>query len=235
MSSEAEARERILLSAERLFAAKGFAGTTVRDIAKAADLNLAMIHYYFGNKDGLYRAIFEQNVSAVQRMLSEAAGLTGSSRARLTRFVRAYTRFLCRHPHFARISQQEILNGGKIAREVFRPQVARNYAIFRALVDEGVRSGEFRSVDVDMTPISAIGMIVFFMIAQPVIRDFLPAGPDQPEFEARLADHTISILLNGMLATRERSQDASAEQPRAGARRRSSKPRSKTKPRSTSA
>src|SRR5262245_50115716 len=130
MAGEAEARERILLAAESLFAAKGFSATTVRDIARAAQLNLAMIHYYFGNKQGLYRAIFEQNSAAVQHLLGEAAASRGTCRQRVERFVRAYVHFLCTHPDFARITQQEILNGGKIGQEVFRPQVARNYAMF---------------------------------------------------------------------------------------------------------
>src|SRR5689334_11422948 len=139
--SEIEARERILDSAARLIAAKGFAATTVRDIATGAGLNLAMIHYYFGNKEGLYRAIFEEKVSTVQRLLADAALGEGSCRERLERFVRAYAAFLCRHPHFARIIQREMLGGGPTFRDVLGPQIARNYALLRGIVEDGVRRG----------------------------------------------------------------------------------------------
>src|SRR5262249_51407707 len=155
---------------------KGFTSATVRDIATAADVNLALIHYYFGNKEGLYRAIFEENVAAVRRVLEDAIS-EGTSRERLDHFVRAYAHFLCTHPHFARIIQQEILSSGKLVQEVFRPQVARNYLMFRGVVEEGVSSGEFRQVDVEMTPISVIGMMAFFMIARPVISEMLSIGP----------------------------------------------------------
>lgn len=51
-------RERILAAAERLFAAHGFDGVSLRSIAAAADAQLALLHYHFGSKLDLYRAIW---------------------------------------------------------------------------------------------------------------------------------------------------------------------------------
>jgi AcrR family transcriptional regulator len=51
-------RERILHAAIRLFALQGFKNTSTRDIAKAAQVNIASLNYYFGDKAGLYRATF---------------------------------------------------------------------------------------------------------------------------------------------------------------------------------
>lgn len=53
-----EARERLLHAALKLFAEKGFAKTSTREIALAAQVNIASISYYFGDKAGLYRAMF---------------------------------------------------------------------------------------------------------------------------------------------------------------------------------
>src|SRR5512138_2886976 len=50
---------QIMETAEILFAEKGFNGTSVRDIAEKANVNLAMISYYFGSKDKLLEALFE--------------------------------------------------------------------------------------------------------------------------------------------------------------------------------
>src|SRR5882672_10000891 len=49
---------QIMETAETLFAEKGFNGTSVRDIAEKAHVNLAMISYYFGSKDKLLEALF---------------------------------------------------------------------------------------------------------------------------------------------------------------------------------
>lgn len=53
-----QARQRLLMAALRLFAEKGFAKTSTREIAQAAGANVAAIRYYFGDKAGLYRAAF---------------------------------------------------------------------------------------------------------------------------------------------------------------------------------
>ncbi|WP_395059397.1 CerR family C-terminal domain-containing protein [Polaromonas sp.] len=59
-SDGAEARVHLLLAALRLFAEKGFAKTSTREIAQAAGANVAAISYYFGDKAGLYRSVFTE-------------------------------------------------------------------------------------------------------------------------------------------------------------------------------
>ena len=54
-----EKQMQIMEAAEQLFAEKGFSGTSVRDIADSAQVNLAMISYYFGSKEGLMEAMFQ--------------------------------------------------------------------------------------------------------------------------------------------------------------------------------
>jgi AcrR family transcriptional regulator len=59
-SDGVQSRERLLLTAMRLFAEQGFAATSTRGIAIAAGTNIASISYYFGDKAGLYRAAFTE-------------------------------------------------------------------------------------------------------------------------------------------------------------------------------
>jgi len=53
----AETKEQILDVAERLFAEHGFAGTSLRSVVREAEVNLASVHYHFGSKEGLFRAV----------------------------------------------------------------------------------------------------------------------------------------------------------------------------------
>lgn len=55
--------ENILINAEKLFAEKGFEGTSTRDISKLANVNISMISYYFGSKEKLFEKIFEFRMS----------------------------------------------------------------------------------------------------------------------------------------------------------------------------
>src|ERR1043165_494076 len=62
---------QIVLAAERLFAERGFEGTSVRDIAQEAGVNVAMISYYFGSKEKLLHAVFHYRISASRLVLED--------------------------------------------------------------------------------------------------------------------------------------------------------------------
>jgi AcrR family transcriptional regulator len=70
-----ETKEQIITVAERLFAENGFAGTTLRNVVNEAGVNLAAVHYHFGSKEELFRAVvarFARPVVAQElRLLSE--------------------------------------------------------------------------------------------------------------------------------------------------------------------
>src|SRR5690349_4020093 len=75
-------KERILVAAETLFSQQGLDGVSVREIAAAAKLDVAMINYHFGSKLGLYRAVFhrridqltEQRLGGLDEVLSRYRG-----------------------------------------------------------------------------------------------------------------------------------------------------------------
>ena len=60
-----EARAQLIRAAIKLFSDKGFAKTSTREIAQAAGANIAAISYYFGDKAGLYRAVFTEPLGVV--------------------------------------------------------------------------------------------------------------------------------------------------------------------------
>src|SRR5205085_9658677 len=183
------ARAKILAAAETLFAEHGFAGVGVRQIAAAAGVNGAMIHYYFGNKKNLYPAIIENAAATVRGLIAEAIGSATSLEERLTRFVKAYAGYLFGHPHLARILSREMLAGGKHFMQVFPKYGPANYGMLREAMAEGVRRGELRELDVDLAPISLIGMIVVFQLLRPIITLGLGPLKFDDRFIERLAAH----------------------------------------------
>src|SRR5690606_33398179 len=74
-------RRRILEHAARLFAQQGLGRTSVRDIAAAADVNIALVSHHFGGKDKLYAACVDsmyQEVDGLKGALLGALGSAGS-------------------------------------------------------------------------------------------------------------------------------------------------------------
>jgi AcrR family transcriptional regulator len=93
-AEEEGTRERILRTAERLFAERGFNGVSVRELAAAAQVNIASIGYHFENKEGLlsevYRRHCEPMIEQRLRGLEAASPLRG--RARLAAIIEAFVR-----------------------------------------------------------------------------------------------------------------------------------------------
>ncbi len=192
-----EARARIAAAAEELFAERGFDGSAIRDIARKAGVNGAMIHYYFGNKEGLYHAILEGAASRVRTLLIETTGRSGSSSKRLSSFVEAYAAYILSQPNIARILYREMLTGAKHIKQIAQQYAASNYSMLKGLITDGVQRGELRNVDAELAPISLMGMVVIFQFLKPIISIALGKTQYDKAFVDRVAAHTIDLFLNG--------------------------------------
>jgi AcrR family transcriptional regulator len=100
-------RERILAAALESFSQAGFDGTTTRDLAARAGVNLGLIKYYFDSKERLWRAAVERAATELQATLAAAVPGTVETRADLVELVRVCVRFAARNPAFIRVMNDE--------------------------------------------------------------------------------------------------------------------------------
>lgn len=203
-----EARARIAAAAEELFAARGFGETAIRDIARSAGVNAAMIHYYFRSKEGLYQSILEDAARKVRSLLLETATSSGSTEKRLARFVEAYASYVLSHPNLGRILYREMLAGGKRLIKVAREYALTNYSILRDTISAGIKQKELRSIDYELAPISLMGMVVIFQFLRPIISITLGAPEYDERFIKRISLHTIDLFLNGARADEHKKPES---------------------------
>lgn len=95
-----ETRRGILRAAETSFASSGFVAATTRHVAAAAGVNVATLHYHFGSKEGLYRAVLEE---VVRGSLPELPA-EGTPAFRLARYVEALFDYTAARPTLSRLS-----------------------------------------------------------------------------------------------------------------------------------
>ena len=196
-TNDPEARANILAAAEELYAAYGFAGTSVRDIAERAGVTGAMVHYYFENKEGLYRTTIETVVLTVRELLAQAAESDAPVNERMQAFIQANTTHILNHPKAARIVLRELLAGGKEILKIFQKYPKDNYTLLRGIISEGVKRKELRPLDVEIAPLSLMGMILIFHVFNPLISVVLGKSEYDNEFIQRVAVHTADLFLNG--------------------------------------
>lgn len=195
------ARAKILEAAEALFAERGFTGTAVRDIANKAGVTGAMIHYYFGNKEGLYQAVLATVALKVRDTFAQIASQQDSTRERLTRLVEAYAAYVLSHPNLARILYREMLAGGQHLRQMAGKYATANYTMVRDAIAEGVRRGELRELDIDLAPVSLLGMVAVFQFLRPIVSTVLGKQDYDDQFIKRIAQHTVELFLTGAQAS----------------------------------
>ncbi len=160
-----ETAGRILTAAEEAFAAHGLAGARTEGIAARAGVNKALLYYYFGSKHDLYRAVLEHLLEEFRRTIGPADSPPHSSRARLIDFVNRYFDFLASHPNFPRLMQREVTESkGEldwILRDYYRPLLSGVVA----LIEAGIRRGEFRRVDPRQASLTLMGATTSYFAA----------------------------------------------------------------------
>jgi TetR/AcrR family transcriptional regulator len=166
----ARTRAAILAAAERVFARAGLAGARTDLIAAEADVNKALLYYYFQSKEKLYQAVLEDHFEQFNRQALQVLGEPGSAREVLLRYVSLHFDFMsARHRH-APLFQQVMSAGGRFSEGLVRKYLEpRGQAVAR-LLERGIRDGEFRRVDYFHTAISIVALIVFYFSAAPVLQ-----------------------------------------------------------------
>ena len=193
-----QVRRQLLDAARGLFAGNEFTAVSVKRIARRAGVNSAMIHYYFGDKRGLYLAIAEEVLGPLMTRLQHSGEDPGGG---LEEFIQGYTELLMANPWWPGFLLREIVYGsedflGSFA-EKFRERM-RNSLLAR--ITEEVEGGRLRpDLDPKLTMLSLIGLLVFPFLAQPLANRVLDL--ELQGLDARsLAAHTAKLFLQGVSA-----------------------------------
>jgi AcrR family transcriptional regulator len=159
----ADKREHILVAAEDLFAEKGFDGTSVRDIAQQAGVNLAMISYYFGSKEKLLESLIEFRAGYVYGILEELnKDETLNPWDKIDRLVDFYVDRILNNLRFHNIMYQESSTRSEDIRIRTKAIKIRNLEQIAKIITDGQQKGLFRQVDIAMTVGTIMGTISYY-------------------------------------------------------------------------
>jgi AcrR family transcriptional regulator len=188
---ENNSRERLLETATELFAEKGYAGASVREIVEKAGVSKPVLYYYFKSKEGLFYAILEWATEVQQQILIEIFEARGTV---LERFVFLYRRV---HKGIQQYKSLYIMIHGLIYGP---PEGVPEYdfaGFQRCMLDavkriyaEGAAAGEIRSVDAEEVAFLVLGLMDFSMNMDMVLPDL--ADSQRPERLLRLAFEGLS-------------------------------------------
>ena len=191
-------RDEIVAIAAEIFAVKGYATTTVREIADAAGILSGSLYHHFDSKESMvdellrhfldtiaarYREVVQAGTdpeAILRALVREAFGALGTHRAAVAVMLNEYN-VLTRQPRFAYL----------------RDEVEQTERLWVGVLDDGMRTGVFR------TDIDAAALYRFMRDAIWVsVRWYRPNGPQRPE---DIADEYLAVLLGGIATDTRRT------------------------------
>lgn len=189
-------------AAEKLFAAKGFDGTSVRDIAESAKVNLAMISYYFGSKEKLMEAMFSYRGAFFKLQLEnmiQNRELTPMQK--METLIDQYIDKLMNQQSFHRIMvrEQMVNHNGTVPAQIIQLK-RQNQQLIKQLILEGQKKGDFRkNVDVSILMMTLIGTVSQFVTTQHAYRELndmnsLPEGEFKKLMTKKLSMHLKKVF-----------------------------------------
>ena len=199
MSSEQikiSTRDKILESAIRLFAEKGFSGTTTREIAEKAGVNEALIFRYFSTKRDLYSAIIERKISEEPGFEYPLEAFKETRDDWLIFRSIAIRMFDCveKDPSFIRLLHFSALEGHELSDMFFDTYVQYQRMLLSDYIERRISEGAFKNVNPVLAARAFIGMVINYMLVQEIFGEKKRRKIKREE----VADTFVKIFLEGI-------------------------------------
>jgi TetR/AcrR family transcriptional regulator len=199
-----ETKERILQAAQKEFAARGFSGARMEMIARNAEINKAMLFYYFSSKDNLYRTVllgvFSDFFGEVGRIVS--GRLTPA--LFLEKFPEIYIRFIARHPDLVRIMAFDLIHNPEnvtaAMAEIIHEKIPFKPHPLFDMIPDWHRQGLISEADPLQFMMNIIALSVFSFICKPMVEAIsgVKVSNDEDFYRKRIAS-VVNVLQRGML------------------------------------
>jgi TetR/AcrR family transcriptional regulator len=190
-----ESRAAILAAAAHEFAQHGIAGARTDAIAREADVNKALLYYYFKDKETLYSAVLDDVFSGLKTAVFKALDSELPAREKILAYVGQYFDFIASNQLYPRLMQREMMRAregqsthiDKVIKTYIQPIFVRVSEVMK----EGIAAGDFRPVNpVHFVP-SMVAMIVFYFSSAPMMQKIVGFNPLTPD---RIAERRAAVL-----------------------------------------
>jgi len=152
--------EKILQVASRMFAEKGFANVSVRDICRETGTTPPVIYYYFGSKKGLFEAVARKQISMGDfiRKLSKASQAKDAKKS-LGLFVSTYLSSFPEHTFDVGLYMRDSATLDKHSAQMVSEDLEKIRALAVGLIERSIAKGRFRKTDPDLATDCLLGML----------------------------------------------------------------------------
>ncbi len=187
---ESNVRARLLEAGISLFAEKGYAGTSVREIVARAGVTKPVLYYYFKSKEGMFRYTLDWAAERQEAMLREVLETPGTVLDRLINLYRRIYQGLRENRNLFKMIHNLIFGPPRGAPEYdYQAYQDRLVKAIKSIYSEGIAAAEAKDADPDEVAILVLGLIDFCFHL-----DQAHPGPTDPE----LPDRLLRLVFRGL-------------------------------------
>jgi AcrR family transcriptional regulator len=192
--------EKLIVAASELMIERASIEVSLSDIALKSGVNAALVKYHFGNKDGLLLALLARDaateIAQLEYLISQKITPTEKLRLHIGGIIRAYHQF----PYMNRLIHYLLHESSeKAADEVSKFFVAPLLDFQRRLLAEGIKAGEFRTIDPVMFYTSLVGACDHLFFGRHAMSRATGVGPVTDEVCRQYIKHMEALICGGML------------------------------------
>ncbi|MCP6757859.1 MAG: TetR/AcrR family transcriptional regulator [Fischerella sp. CENA71] len=190
-------KKQILDAAEAEFAKHGLSGARIEAIAKGAGVTTAMIHYYFENKEGLYKTVLQRPATEMHDMLEQLDLEKLPPPEALKNFIRMAIAYEAAHPFRGMLWFQEAnQNQGKYFK---LGNWQKNFAHLIKALERGMAEGDFRQLDPFLVCLQIVGICTLYFNAHENLKHLTPdVDRLSPEMIEKYTQEAINLILAGV-------------------------------------
>jgi len=196
-------RTRIMDESIKLFAIKGYAATSIKDISEAANVNIAAVNYHFESKENLYRQLLsrlaEDGISDIQRILKPPVSVE-EFRIRLEMFLNTGLDNIIKYPDLHRMLLKNIDLMPQLSAEAFHRTFEQFHHVMVLFFESAQKNGIIRKeLDLKLTA-QFLDNQMFALIHKVSMEKHLKITDiNNPKFRRKWLEQTLNLLFYGIL------------------------------------
>ena len=197
--TDRDTEQRIFEAATAVFHERGYHGARMQEIARRAEINASMLHYYYRSKDRLFEAVFHRSARQVIEPVLEAFRAERPLLDKVERFVDTYITLVLQHPHVPGFILEELRRNPARLRTFVGAQSRGVFAGIAADVEAAARRGDIRPIAPEQFVVNLLALCVFPFVARPMIQTLTGLDDDAyPAFLESRKREVVRFIVNAL-------------------------------------
>lgn len=200
---EISVEEKIIDAAREIFFEKGYNGATMRDIASKAEVNLALLHYYYRTKEKIFEIVINQAFVTLFKRLNKVFTSDVDIFHKIELMVESYISVGIKHPKLPGFIMHELEVNKKLVEPLIlkykeEQNANKNLSMFYADVQNAIDNNIIKMIDVDSLFINILSLSLFPFMAKNFLSGMVLDNKKYSHFVKERSKHVSRFIINSL-------------------------------------